>query len=109
MLKEMLQLCYVNYKDDSPFESYFNDFFNGDQSVRNDRRIDTIVLKDVLQGRSEAKCDSMPCRCHNDSQLQTRYRVIDEIELMQKAYQEFIAIPLSKRDEAVKMLAWRLI
>lgn len=32
-----------------------------------------------------------------------------EDELMKKAYTEFISYPLSVRDEAVKMLAWRLI
>ena len=76
---------------------------------RSDQSVDKVALKNKLTG-NQVGCGKLAAgECFSATQPIARRTYIGEDELMIKAYNEFMSYPLSERDEAVKMLAWRLI
>ena len=104
-LKTMLNLCRVNYWGISPLEVFF-----GDASVDEDNEnVDEVALKVDSLVRNASRGALVASDYFSLSDLELGCTYIRGYDLMIEAYREFMTYPLSERDEAVKMLAWRLI
>ena len=100
MLKDVFNLCSVNNEGVSPLECYFANRV----IYRNDRTIDMVPVKKSLSSQCVVRGkNSAP------EFLSGGYVMIKEDSLMKETYQEFMSQPQRVRDEAVKMLSWRLV
>ncbi len=108
-LKTMFGLCYVNNEGVSPLECAFEETFMERDIYRNNREADFVVFRGQVYGIYATKAKTIAGRSVEDFRDKQAVTHIKEDVLMAKAYHEFIVYPQSERDEAVKMLAWRLI
>ena len=103
-LKSVFSLCRVNCQGADPFDSYFHEAVH--------RRIatetDTSSMKSVVTGIVVESKKSVASKSCDAPQTSIRRTVVNEYELAIRAHHEFMSHSSSVRDEAVKMLAWRL-
>ena len=118
-LKIVFKVCSVNYEGVSPLEFYFAhiDDQRGSRLVDKVEYLASTDSADANQagaGRTSANSTGASRTGSSKNGITNgttgkKPIFIREDKMMKKAFLEYMAFPQNERDEAVKMLAWRLI